>query len=201
MCTASRPARVDDLVQAMGMARRSPRARSRGCAPRSTSACSAFLHRPIEGDWPYLWLDATYVKVRQDGRIVSVAAIIAVGVNSRRPARGARHGCRCQRGRDLLDRLPAQPRPARPARRQAGDLGCARGAQGGGRQGAARLLAALPRPLHAQCPGACRQAAAAAHRLRLDRHRLRPGRRRGRPQAVAPASPTSSGPGCPSSPR
>jgi len=41
----------------------------------------AFLDRPIEGDWPYLWVDATYVKVRQDGRIVSVAVIIATGVN------------------------------------------------------------------------------------------------------------------------
>ena len=41
-----------------------------------------FLDRPIEGDWPYLWIDATYVKVRQNGRIVSVAVIIAVGVNS-----------------------------------------------------------------------------------------------------------------------
>jgi transposase-like protein len=41
----------------------------------------AFLDRPIEGDWPYLWIDATYVKVRQDGRIVSVAVIIAVGAN------------------------------------------------------------------------------------------------------------------------
>jgi putative transposase len=37
---------------------------------------------PIEGDWPYLWIDATYVKVRQSGRIVSVAVIIAVAVNS-----------------------------------------------------------------------------------------------------------------------
>jgi putative transposase len=37
----------------------------------------AFLHRPIEGDWPYLCIDATYLKVRQNGRIVSVA----VGVN------------------------------------------------------------------------------------------------------------------------
>lgn len=35
---------------------------------------------PIEGDWPYLWIDAAYVKVRQQGRIVSVAVIIAVGV-------------------------------------------------------------------------------------------------------------------------
>jgi putative transposase len=42
----------------------------------------AFLDRPIEGDWPCLWIDATYMKVRQDGRIVSVAVIVAVGVNA-----------------------------------------------------------------------------------------------------------------------
>ena len=42
----------------------------------------AFLDRPVEGEWPYLWIDAAYVKVRQDGRIVSVAVIVAVGVNS-----------------------------------------------------------------------------------------------------------------------
>jgi putative transposase len=41
----------------------------------------AFLDRPIEGDWPYIWIDATYLKVRQAGRIVSVAVTIAVGVN------------------------------------------------------------------------------------------------------------------------
>src|SRR5919109_1074715 len=38
--------------------------------------------RPIEGDWPYLWIDATYVKVREAGRIVSVAVTIAVAVNT-----------------------------------------------------------------------------------------------------------------------
>jgi len=42
----------------------------------------AFLDRPIEGDWPYRWIDATHVKVRQNGRIISVAVIIAVGVNA-----------------------------------------------------------------------------------------------------------------------
>lgn len=41
----------------------------------------AFLDRSIEGDWPYLWIEATYLKVRQNGRIVSVAVIVAVGVN------------------------------------------------------------------------------------------------------------------------
>jgi putative transposase len=38
--------------------------------------------RPLVGDWPYLWLDATYLKVREGGRIVSVAAIIAVAVTT-----------------------------------------------------------------------------------------------------------------------
>ena len=42
----------------------------------------AFLSRPIEGDWRYLWVDATYVKARESGRIVSAAVIVAVGVNS-----------------------------------------------------------------------------------------------------------------------
>ena len=42
----------------------------------------AFLNRPIEGRWPYLWIDATYLKSRQGGRIVSVAVIVAVGVNT-----------------------------------------------------------------------------------------------------------------------
>jgi len=42
----------------------------------------AFLNRPIEGDWPYLWIDATYVKSREAGRVVSTAVIIAVAVNT-----------------------------------------------------------------------------------------------------------------------
>src|SRR5438552_3737178 len=41
-----------------------------------------FLSRPIEGEWPYIWLDATYVKARRDHHIVSVAVIVAVGVNN-----------------------------------------------------------------------------------------------------------------------
>ena len=43
---------------------------------------NAFLDRPLAGDWPYLWLDATYLKQREGGRIVDVAAIIAVAVNT-----------------------------------------------------------------------------------------------------------------------
>jgi transposase-like protein len=71
---------VDDLVQAMGMSGISKSQVSRLCGEIDEKV-KAFLHRPIEGDWPYLWIDATYVKVRQNGRIVSVAVIVAVGVN------------------------------------------------------------------------------------------------------------------------
>src|ERR1700722_17340436 len=71
---------VDDLVQAMGMSGISKSQVSRLCEEIDVRV-KAFLDRPIEGDWPYLWIDATYIKVRQNGRIVSVAAIIAVGVN------------------------------------------------------------------------------------------------------------------------
>jgi putative transposase len=72
---------VDDLVKAMGMSGISKSQVSRLCE-EIDGRVKAFLERPIEGDWPYLWIDATYVKVRQAGRIVSVAVIVAVGVNS-----------------------------------------------------------------------------------------------------------------------
>jgi len=71
---------VDDLVKAMGMSGISRSQVSRLCAEIDDKV-KAFLERPIEGDWPYPWIDATYMKVRQAGRIVSVAVIIAVGVN------------------------------------------------------------------------------------------------------------------------
>jgi len=72
---------VDDLVRAMGMEGISKSQVSRLCA-EIDERVRDFLARPIEGDWPYLWLDATYVKVREAGRIVPVAVTIAVGVNA-----------------------------------------------------------------------------------------------------------------------
>jgi transposase-like protein len=72
---------VDDLVKALGMTGVSKSQVSRLCE-EIDERVDAFLNRPIEGDWPCLWIDATYVKVRQNGRIVSVAVIIAVGVNA-----------------------------------------------------------------------------------------------------------------------
>lgn len=72
---------VDDLVRAMGMEGISKSQVSRLCADIDDRV-QTFLNRPIEGDWPYIWLDATYVKARRDHHIVSVAVIVAVGVNS-----------------------------------------------------------------------------------------------------------------------
>lgn len=72
---------VDELVKAMGMSGISKSQVSRLCS-EIDERVHAFLARPIEGDWPYLWIDATYLKVREAGRIVSVAVIIAVAVNT-----------------------------------------------------------------------------------------------------------------------
>ena len=85
---------VDDLVQAMGGTGISKSQVSRLCG-EIDERVNAFLDRPIEGDWPYLWLDATYVKVREAGRIVSVAVTVAVGVNTdgRREVLGMDIGC------------------------------------------------------------------------------------------------------------
>jgi putative transposase len=71
---------VDDLVRALGMDGISRSQVSRLCEEIDEKV-KPFLGRPIEGEWPYVWLDATYLKVRRGGRIVSVAVAIAIGVN------------------------------------------------------------------------------------------------------------------------
>ena len=73
--------RVEDLAQAMGMTGISKSQVSKLCKEIDERVAS-FLERPLEGEWPYVWLDATYLKVRQGGRTVSVAAIIAVAANT-----------------------------------------------------------------------------------------------------------------------
>ena len=72
---------VDDLVQAMGLTGISKSQVSKLCK-EIDERVNAFLNRPIEGEWPYLWLDATYLRQREGGRVVSVAAIIAVAANT-----------------------------------------------------------------------------------------------------------------------
>jgi putative transposase len=70
---------VDDLVKAMGASGISKSQVSRLCE-EIDERVNAFLARPIEGEWPYLWIDATYLKTREAGRIVSTAVILAVWI-------------------------------------------------------------------------------------------------------------------------
>src|SRR5919107_674084 len=73
--------KVDELVQALGLSGISKSTVSKLCKDIDERV-GAFLARPLEGEWPYLWLDATYLHQREGGRIVSVAAIIAVAANT-----------------------------------------------------------------------------------------------------------------------
>jgi putative transposase len=72
--------KVDDLVRALGMDGISKSEVSRICKALDAEV-KAFLERPIEGEHPYVWLDATFHKVRELGRVVSVATVVAVGVS------------------------------------------------------------------------------------------------------------------------
>lgn len=72
--------RVDDLVKALGMDGISKSQVSRLCADLAEEI-ERFRGRPLTGAYPYVWLDATYLKVRDDGRVVSMAVVIAIGVH------------------------------------------------------------------------------------------------------------------------
>ena len=121
---------VDDLVQAMGMSGISKSQVSRLCG-EIDGKIHDFLDRPLEGDWPYLWLDATYVKMREAGRVVPVAVTIAVAVNDqgRREVLGMAIGAseaptgpepHPEPGRGATRRDPQRPRSPARSRRPAG---------------------------------------------------------------------------------
>src|SRR5919202_1308401 len=73
--------RVDDLVQALGMRGISKSQVSRLCEELDAEV-EHFRSRRLEGPYPYVWVDATFVKARQDGRVANVAVVIAIGVNA-----------------------------------------------------------------------------------------------------------------------
>jgi len=73
--------KVDDLVRALGMDGISKSEVSRICKTLDAEV-EAFRSRPIDGSHPYVWLDATYHKVREAGRVVSMATVVAVGVTT-----------------------------------------------------------------------------------------------------------------------
>src|SRR4051794_24934788 len=73
--------KVDDLVKALGLDGISKSQVSRLCQSLDEEV-ERFRNRRLEGEYPYLWLDATFVKVRESGRVVSVAVVVAIAVRS-----------------------------------------------------------------------------------------------------------------------
>lgn len=73
--------KVDDLMRALGLEGISKSEVSRVCGALDAEV-EAFRTRPITGEHPYIWIDATYHKVRQDGRVSSMATVVAIGVTA-----------------------------------------------------------------------------------------------------------------------
>jgi transposase-like protein len=91
---------VDELVKAMGMSGISKSQVSRLCE-EIDQRVKAFLDRPIEGDWPYLWVDATYVKCARtavSSRSLSSSRLVSM------PMAGARSWASIS--------VPPRPRPS-----------------------------------------------------------------------------------------
>jgi transposase-like protein len=72
--------KVDELVRVLGVDGISKSEVSRICAELDT-AVEAFRARPLTGEHPYVWVDATYHKVRVDGRVTSQATVVAIGIS------------------------------------------------------------------------------------------------------------------------
>ncbi|BCI70133.1 IS256 family transposase [Sphingomonas paucimobilis] len=138
-------------MQAMGMTGISKSSVSKLCKDIDERV-HAFLKRPLAGDWPYLWLDATYLKVRRGGRIVSVAAIIAVAVNTE----GKREIVGLHIGPSEAEVFWSDFLKDLARRGLTGVRLVISDAHEGLKAAITRVLsatAALPRPLHAQCAG------------------------------------------------
>ena len=71
--------KVDDLVQALGL-RGVDKSKVSRITKNLDELVQDFRHRPLDGQYPYVWLDALYLKVRQNHRVVSQAVVIAVAV-------------------------------------------------------------------------------------------------------------------------
>ena len=139
--------KVDRLVEQLGisgMSKDRVSALCRGLDDRVT----ALRERPLEGAYPYVWLDAKYVKVRdsRSGRVQGAGGRLR-GARNRDPG-GDRPGRRRGRVRELLGRVPARPEASRAVRGAAGDHRSARGPQGGSGPRARLCVAALHRALH-----------------------------------------------------
>ena len=73
--------KVDRLVRSMGLNGIS-KSQVSEMAKSLDEGVEVFRNRPLEGSYPFLWLDAMAIKCREGGRCVNVAAVIAIGVNA-----------------------------------------------------------------------------------------------------------------------
>ena len=174
---------VDELVKALGMEGISKSQVSRLC-DEIDERVQAFLDRPIEGDWPYVWLDATYVKVRRDHHIVSVAVIVAVGVNTD----GRREVLGMTIGHSEAEPFWVEFLRSLARRGLRGVKLVVSDAHEGLKAAITKVLSATWQRCRVHfMRNALAYAGKTQRRIvvRLDRHRVRPGRRRCRTQAVA----------------
>ena len=188
---------VDDLVRAMGATGVSKSQVSRLCEAID-GRVKAFLDRPLEGDWPYVWLDATYVKVRRNHRIVSVAMIVAVGVN----ADGRREGLGMDIGPSEVETFWTEFLRKLRRRGLRGVKLVVSDAHEGIKAAVAKLRNATWQRCRVLTPCAMRsptpeKAAGASSRPSSPPPSLRTAQTR--PRRSGEGSPTSSGPSCPSS--
>ena len=186
--------RVDDLVQAMGLSGISKSTVSKLCKDIDERV-GAFLERPLSGEWPYLWLDATYLRQREGGRIVSVAAIIAVACDTE----GRRQIVGLHIGPSEAETFWATFLKSLVRRglqgREAGRLRRPRRAEGGDRPRAGRDVATVPRPLDEERVGARGKAQQTMVAAALRQAFLQPDQTgRGRPGGMSPTNSARAGP-------
>jgi putative transposase len=154
--------KVDDLVRSLGMEGISRSEVSRMCKELDRQV-EAFRNRPIEGNHPYLWLDATFHKVRDGGRVVSMATVKAIGCNDQGERRVLGVDVGPSEDGAFWTGVPALPGCSRAHRGAARDLRRSRRSEGRDRRSApGRGVAALPGPLHAQPAGSGPQGRPAA---------------------------------------
>ena len=115
--------KVDDLMAALGGCSISRSEVSRICALLDEELAE-FRERPLNEPYPYVWFDATVKKVPQGARIVSQAAVVAVGVRESGEKSVLGPGDRRQRKRGLLAGALPQPLATWTERRAAGHLRC-----------------------------------------------------------------------------
>ena len=170
--------KVDELVKSLGIGSGVSRSEVSRICQGIDAMVSVFRQRDLSGrGYPYLYVDATYVKARSGHAVRSRAAIDRDGGKRRREARAAGPGDRPRRGPGLLGGLPAVPDRARPYGREAGDIRRPpRHRRGGGENPARCGLAGLSHPLRQEHrpQGQAIAAPAGDGRLRLDLYPARP---------------------------